>query len=347
MFSLLLIGGAIFFVLPSPIDPVAWNPPKNKGFIEPFESNNQLNKLQMLITKECIGCEDIAVNASGQFIYGGEIDGDIMSFNMNNQEGTIIANTKGRPLGLHFDANGNLIIADAIIGLLSLDIKTGVITLLTNSCNGKKLNFVDDLDIDTSGIIYFSDASSKFGYSQSIEDLMERNPHGSIYAFNPTTNSTTLLLDKLYFANGVAVSTDQHFLMFNETGNYSVSKYWLRGPKKGTREFIHQNLPGYPDGISTGSDQIFWLTLVSPRLQSVEDMMPSPNLRRLAMKLPDGLKPAPVHYSCVIGIDSDGVVKYNFQSPDPKYVEITSVQEYGNRIYFGSLTDTGIAYLDI
>lgn len=346
--ALIILALVLYFILvPSPIDPVVWNPPINKGFTGAFEANEDLDKLEFFISDECVGCEDLAFDSIGQYLYSGEIDGDILRFDMTTKESKKIANTGGRPLGLTFDRHGDLIVADAREGLISIDVNTGNISLLTNTYNGEHLNFVDDLDIDSSGVIYFSDASSKYGYSYVIEDMMERRPHGALYSYDPDSKTTALLLDDLYFANGVAISADESFLIINETSNYSFSKYWLKGPKKGTREFVNDNLPGFPDNVTYGESGIFWLTLVAPRQESLDDMMPNPTMRSLFMKLPKSMHPAATHYACVVGLDNAGSVIRNYQSSHPEFVEITSVTEHDGWIYFGSLVDTGITRMQI
>jgi len=345
---LFIIGIILYFIFtPSPIDPVPWTPPVNKGFTGSFEANEDLDKLQYLIKDECVGCEDLAFDSTGLFVYSGEVDGDILRFNLETKESKKVTNTGGRPLGMMFDDNELLIIADAHKGLISVDINSGEINVLTDSYQGERLNFVDDLDIDSSGVIYFSDASSKYGFDEVISDMMERRPHGALYSYDPSRKTTSLLLDDLYFANGVAISSDESFLFINETSNYSISKYWLKGPKKGTREFINDNLPGFPDNVTHGESGTFWLTLVAPRQQSLDDMMPNPTIRSLFMKLPKSMHPAATHYGSVVGLDKDGNVTHNFQSSNPKFVEITSVTEHKGKIYFGSLVDTGIAYMEL
>ena len=58
-------------------------------------------------------------------------DGRIMKYDVFGKSLGIFVNTGGRPLGLDFDASGNLIIADAYKGLLSAD-KNGNITITNN-----------------------------------------------------------------------------------------------------------------------------------------------------------------------------------------------------------------------
>lgn len=65
--------------------------------------------------------------------------------------------------------------------------------------------------------IYFSDASTKFGFHEWYLDALEARPHGRLLKFNPHTNTTSILVSQLYFANGVALSKDQDFLLVCET----------------------------------------------------------------------------------------------------------------------------------
>lgn len=62
----------------------------------------------------------------------------------------------------------------------------------------------------------------------------------------------------------------------------------------------------------------------------------------MVVRLPDFLQPKPIDYSFVIGIDSKGTVKYNLQDPKGKFAQITSVQQIGSDLYFGSLGENGI-----
>ena len=56
---------------------------------------------------------------------------------------------------------------------------------------------------------------------------------GRLLCYDPATRKATTLLRGLNFANGVAVSHDQTYVLVNETGSYRVVRYWLEGPKKG------------------------------------------------------------------------------------------------------------------
>lgn len=341
---LLILIVAYFVFTPSPIDPVAWTPPKAPELTGVYEKNDKLSKLDILFSGQCDKCEDVAIDSMGR-IYGGQLNGDIIEFDNNKRR--VVANTGGRPLGLHFDYAGNLIVADAGAGLLSINPKTGKITVLVDEYEGKKMIFVDDVEIAADSMIYFSDASTKFGFAENALDILEGRGNGLLYAYNPKTKKTTKLLDDLRFANGIAVAHDQSYVLVNETGRYRTHRYWLKGPKAGQSDLFIENLPGFPDGISQGKDGIFWMAIVSPRQPNLDEIASSVFMKNLVAKMPAFLQPKPVHYGFVLGIDANGKVVHNFQDPNEMFSEVTSVQQFGNAIYLGSLYEGGIGKLSL
>ena len=267
---------------------------------------------------------------------------------IKNTDG-IFSNTKGRPLGMAFDAEGNLIIADAIQGLISIDIN-GKINILSRKSDSDDipLNFVDDLDIASDGKIYFSDASSKYGYGSDRLELFEHTPNGRLLVFDPIIQKTTTLLSDLYFANGVALSSDESFVLVNETLMYRIQKYWLKGDKAGTSEIFIENLPGFPDNVSSNEEGIFWVALFNPRNNFVEMSSNKPFLRKIVLRLPELLQPQPVNHSFVLGLNEDGKVVHNLQyQANEAYSPITSVKQYNDTLYFGSLTHPGWGKIEV
>lgn len=342
--GLLLIISIVFVLWPSPINAIAFTPESAPGYVGVYAKNNDLEGLEKIYTGHCNSCEDVAIDKEGT-IYGSQVTGEIVA--LEKDTSYVIAHTNGRPLGLDFDQWGNLIIADADKGLLMLDTLMKLTTLSTSS-EDIDFKFVDDVDVGPDGMIYFSDASYKYGFHETMKDIMEHGGYGRLLVYNPFTEQTKTLLNGLQFANGVATSPDSSFVLINETGSHSMRKYWLRGPNKDTEETLMTNLPGYPDGVSRGSDGIYWLTLVNPRSAELDAMMPKPWLRDLIMKLPSSVLAAvPEHYSFIIGLDEYGKVKYNLQDSEPNLKEITSVEEYNGALYFGTLSDDGIGRLEL
>jgi sugar lactone lactonase YvrE len=241
-----------------------------------------------------------------------------------------------------FDHVGNLIVADAIKGLVSITPEGRLLTLATEA-DGIPFRCVNDLDIAEDGTIYFTDASSKFPLKKFKADILEHQPNGRLLAFDPRTGEVRTILPRLHFANGVAVSPDQSFVLVCETGRYCVWRIWLRGEKQGESEVFIDNLPGFPDGISASGHDHFWLALVTPRELILDRLLPYPTLRKILLRLPEAVLPAPKRYSFVLGLDRDGRVVENLQDGSPEcYAEIANVVERGGRLYFGSIGESTI-----
>jgi len=245
-------------------------------------------------------------------------------------------------LGLIFNPAGNLIVADAIKGLLSIN-PSGHIETLSTEADGRKYGCLNDLDVASDGTIYFTEASNKFPMSEFTSDLLEHQPNGRLLAFDPRTRQTHTILNELYFANGVAISPDGSFLLVVETGVYRVRRVWLSGPKRGQTDVFIDNLPGFPDGISSNGKGKFWLALVTPRDAIFDKLLPHPFLRKIVFRLPKFLQPAPKRYSFVLGLDSTGHVVDNLQDGPPDcYAQIANAVERNGALYFGSIGESSV-----
>jgi len=339
--GLVLLAIVYLLVAPVPITPAAWTPPVAPTLTGQYEQNNRLAHTDRLSLGDGRSPEDVAIDSGGR-IYGGFDDGRIIQLQPDGTQPHIFANTQGRPLGLAFDPAGNLIVADAIKGLLAID-KSGTIKVLATEVDGAKFGCLNDLDVGVDGTIYFTEASRKFPMSQFANDILEHQPNGRFLAYDPKTQKTRTIVDGIYFANGVAVSSDQSFVLVNETGLYRVLKVWLTGPKQGQRDVFIDNLPGFPDGISSNGKGKFWLALVTPRDAVFDKILPYPFARKIVYRLPQVLQPAPKRYSFVLGLDENGKVVDNLQNGAADcYAEIANVVEHDGVLYFGSIAESTI-----
>ena len=329
---------------PVPIDPVAWTPFEDVGKTGPYAENDSLSGATRIAEGWGVGPEDTVIGPAG-WLYTGYADGRIVQINQAEGEdaaATEIANTGGRPLGMQFDAAGNLIIADGIKGLLSLS-PEGVLSLLTNSVGGEKMIFVDDLDIATDGKIWFSDASTRFGIHDNLLDVVESRKTGRLLSYDPATGVTKVELDELGFANGVALAADESFVLVNETFRYRVTRLWLTGPKAGQSDTLIENLPAHPDNLSRAPDGTFWVALVAPRSADLDSLMPTPFWRKVVMRLPEALRgPLIQPFGWVIAVNETGEVIGNLQDPNGHFGTITSVNEYAGYLYLGSLVEEAV-----
>ncbi len=127
--------------------------------------NTLLQQAELLALGKINSPEEVAVDNQGR-VYGGTQDGKIMVLTPDDKL-TAFAETHGRPLGMQFDKNQNLIVADAYKGLLSIN-PQGKITVLATSVNGMPFKFTDALDISSDGIVYFTEASFKYENNDRI-----------------------------------------------------------------------------------------------------------------------------------------------------------------------------------
>ena len=339
----LLVVAVLLYLLLSPvtINPAAWTPPVAPALTGPYQQNSRLATVQRLSLGEGFAPEDVALDSEGR-IYGGLEDGRIVQLQPDGTHPRVFAETHGRPLGLSFDQTGNLIVADAVKGLLSIN-PGGEVKTLSTEADGVRFACTNDLDVAEDGNIYFTDASSKYPLTQFTSDILEHQPNGRLLAFDPKTKTSRTVLNDLYFANGVAVSSDQSFLLVVETGVYRVRRVWLKGPKQGQSEIFIENLPGFPDGISSNGNGKFWLALVTPRDSTLDKLLPHPFLRKVVARLPKLLQPAPKRYAFVLLLDADGRVVDNLQDGSENcYAEIANAVERDGMLYFGSIGESTV-----
>ena len=360
LISLLVLGALVALAwVVSPVRPVVWIPDPDAGLSAQFAANERLYELNKFpLQQEFLqgvgqGPEDILIGEDG-YLYTGYQDGRIVrvlvSSILDAFQNKVVpvsdiqveefVNTKGRPLGMRFDADGNLIVADAILGLLSID-KQRNVRVLVDEFEGEKLLFVDHLDIADDGTIWFSDASARFDYSGFMYDFLEVSSSGRLFSYHPKTDETRVRMDGLFFSNGVAVGPNDEFVLVNETGRAKIHRLWLKGDNAGKQDLFIENLPGMPDNLSF-KDGIFWVSLVTLRDPLVEGLAQNTFIRRVIAGLPKAFLKASSNYAFVIGLTPEGEVVHNLQS-SKGYQSITTAVEYKGHLFLGSLANSSIA----
>ncbi|MFI9503875.1 SMP-30/gluconolactonase/LRE family protein [Nocardia sp. NPDC052566] len=288
-----------------------------------------------------IGPEDVVLTAEGRVIAGTK-EGSVFGIEPGTGAVTLLGNTGGRPLGLHTDADGSVLICDFVRGLLRMD-RDGTIEVLVDTVDGEPLPFPSNVVRADDGTIYFSSSSRHYALDEWMGDLLEHSGTGRLFRRDPSGHIETLL-DGLQFANGVVLSPDRSCVVVAETGAYRVTRYWLTGPKAGTHDRLIENLPGFPDNMGLGSDGLIWITLPSPRNPLLDRLLPLPGiLRRLTWALPDQLRPKPPRTIWVMAVDFDGNVVHDLQTRGTNYSMVTGVAEHNGTLYLGSLTESAVA----
>jgi sugar lactone lactonase YvrE len=343
-----LIAAYLLF-WPTPVEPISWNAPVDKGFTGDFAENDDMTPMSLVSIDDDYGPEDIAVNSKGQ-VFVSLHSGVIAKLEASRTKFTPWVNTKGRPLGIEFDVSDNLLVADAYNGLLSID-PSGEITVLADKADDIPILYADDVDVSSrSGKIYFSDASTRFGAKESggtlegsLLDLMEHSLSGRVIEYDPKSRRVRAILDGLSFANGIAVSHDEKSILINETGEYRVLRYWIEGDKKGILEVVIDNLPGFPDNIAKAESGGYWLGLASPRSSALDKLSASPNMRKLVQRLPSFMRPKAKAYGHIVKINEQGDVVQSLQDPSGSYPLTTGAVETNGSLIISSLTAKSVA----
>ncbi|MFC3094283.1 SMP-30/gluconolactonase/LRE family protein [Alteromonas sediminis] len=347
---ILFLSVLYLLLWPVSIQPVAWEAPVDNGLTGDFAQNQGLSDATFYATKDDHGPEDFALHPDGR-IFMSLHSGFIGIFNPTTKSFSRWVNTKGRPLGIEFDAKGNLLVADAYQGLLSIS-PEGRIQALATDMAGTPILYADDVDIAANGKVYFSDASTRFSPAEhggtlaaSVLDIMEHSGNGRLLEYDPAQGTTRLVATGLNFANGVAVSHEQTSVLVIETGSYRVTRVAIDDNNFGQKSILIDNLPGFPDNLSRGSDNTYWLGLASPRNTLLDGLSSWPELRKIIQRLPATLRPKPVRYGHVVNFDDAGTVKLSLQDPSGKYGMTTGVIEVGEQLYISSLTEPKFAVL--
>jgi sugar lactone lactonase YvrE len=300
------------------------------------------------------GAEDVVVGLTGRdegAVFTGTEDGSIFRISHDGANVDLVARTNGRPLGLEIDLDGRLLVCDATRGLLRVDTRStdgsGAIETITGEIDGTPMKFCNNAAIASDGTVWFSDSSTKFGIEKWKNDFVQNTRTGRLCRLD-TDGTVTVVLDGLAFANGVALSKNEDYVAVAETGGRTVVRRWLTGNRKGMRDLLCSDLPGYPDNIARGSDGLIWVTLASPRDPLVERLQSGPlRLRKLATALPDRLQPQPRKTVHVQAYDDEGRLVHDIDIDPAKqatsYHMVTGVREHEGRVWMGSLHEAGIA----
>lgn len=321
------------------IDPVVWQPP-------PAPAPPRAVTLPPLRTLDVLGTgpEDVLVAPDGSLLTG-VADGRILRLRPDGTLVEVLAATGGRPLGLEWLPDGSLLVCDADRGLLRVEPAGGAVEVLVSEVDGAALRFCNNAAVAPDGTVYFTDSSRRFGIAHWKADLLEHSGTGRLLR-RGLSAEVSVLLDGLDFANGVALTPDGTAVVVAETGAYRLTRHPVGS---GRPEVLVDNLPGFPDNISTGTDGLIWVAMGSPR-DAMLDRLSSRNplLRKAVWALPERFQPRPQRTVWVRAYDVDGRLVHDLFGPgDERFHFTTGVREAGGTVYLGSLRGRTVAAVDL
>ncbi|XP_066553477.1 adipocyte plasma membrane-associated protein [Amia ocellicauda] len=365
-FLLLPLLGAIL-LLESPIQPQYLSfsePPLMSGCLEP---NFKLRQAERLFEGQLVGPESIA--NIGDVLYTGTADGKILKIQDGNMH--ILATlgqppcgtrddepTCGRPLGIRVGPNGTLFVADAYLGLFEVNPVTGAVDVLVSTKNpvaGRRLSFVNDLDVTQDGRkIYFTDSSSKWQRRDFSYLIMEGTDDGRLLEYDTLTRDVTVLIDGLRFPNGVQLSPAEDFVLVAETTMARIRRCHVSGLQKGGMDTFVENLPGFPDNIRRSSSGGYWVAMSAvrpnPGFSMLDFLAEKPWIKNIIFKLlsQEVLMKFVPKYSLVVELSENAVCERSFHDPHGTVATyVSEAHEHDGHLYLGSFRSPFLCRLDL
>ncbi|XP_038206521.1 probable serine/threonine-protein kinase nek3 [Zerene cesonia] len=224
-------------------------------------TNDALNNIQKLYEGKILGPEAFQIWKNE--LYTSLATGEIVKLSPGGHvtfvtkigkpcTGLIQEHICGRPLGFYIhEKSGTLYVADAYHGIWKVDLKTDRKQQLVSPnvpIDGRKPQLFNSITLDKNGGVYWTDSSSDYMLKDGVYIGLS-DPSGRLFYYNPATKENKVLLDNLWFPNGVALSPDESFVLVVETLKQRLLKYYISGPKKGKSEVFVDGLPGTPDNI--------------------------------------------------------------------------------------------------
>ncbi|XP_077522679.1 adipocyte plasma membrane-associated protein-like [Amblyomma americanum] len=351
--------------------------PEFKG---PLAQNQALDKVQYLYPNQFVGPESLEAHEGS--IYTGVIGGQILRLTGTKVtpvvkfgkacEGPWDEGICGRPLGLRFDKQGRLYVADAYSGISIVDVTKGFVTPLVPAgidLDGHPLTFVNDVVIDGDGNVFFTETSTKWPLNKIVYSILEHENSGRVLMYDAKTKRTHILLEDLYCPNGIELGPDGDSIIIAELSMKRLLRYYYRGAHKGDLDVFADNLPGDPDNIRRTPRGGYWVAFASGRSSDkasvLDHLAPYPLVRKsvvrllyllgsalkyastlydwaplkdVASRIDNGwiLYEAVPRYGLIVELDASGKPIRSLHSPAGKIHFISEVLEHEGHLYLGS-----------
>lgn len=222
--------------------------------------------------------------------------------------------------------------------------------------------------------MFFSHSSSEYEINRVAFSVFP-NPSGRLIHYSRKTGQLKVLLDKLWFTNGVALSPAEDFAVVVESYTSRIMRVWLNGEKKGVIDIFFDGLPGAPDNLSYDENGL-WVPIATAADENhpmVPHLVaPYPMLRKFVGRLLE-LTLVPFDFvnsiypnlvtnaftrefgsmdmisyiipsrRSVIRLDWNGKVVESLHGSDKSCGSITHVLKQGDHLYLGSVINNYIS----
>ena len=278
-------------------------------------------------------------------------DGRLVRVPPGGEACEVMAELGGRGLGVELLPDGRVLVCNADLGLQAVDPESGAVEALLPDVDGVPFGVCNNASLARDGTVYLSESSRTYELGQFRRDIVEDTRTGRLLRWRPGGAPETLL-DGLAFANGVALSPDEDFVLVAETGKLRIHRVWLTGARAGASE-VFAEVPGFPDNLSVGGTPgsdggpLFWCAvpaLPAPQMARVH-ALPRP-LRALIARVPERFGPKAPDCCRVAAYDADGRLVHLLDGHAGTYRHVTGVRERDGRVWMGSIFEEALAWFD-
>ena len=322
------------------ISPLRWTPP-----VAAPDEGRTAQTAELVVSRRLPtgghGPEDVVFDDAGRVVTGTD-DGRVLLIDPATGARTTLGDTGGRPLGVQPCPDGSVLVCDHDRGLLRVG-PDGAVEVLVDAVDGEPLTFASNVVQGADGTIWFTTSTSRWDVDHHLGDVFEHSCTGRLVRRTPDGEVATLV-SGLKFANGLVLAPDASHLLLAETSGYRIRRYWLTGPRAGSSDLLVENLPGFPDNMSLGSDGLLWVAVAAPRNALLDRLLPLPGvLRLLVWNLPQALRPEATPVAWVMAFDLDGRLVHDLRSTTASYGFVTAVAERAGTLVISSLHESDVA----
>uniref|UniRef100_A0A914D2K3 Strictosidine synthase conserved region domain-containing protein n=1 Tax=Acrobeloides nanus TaxID=290746 RepID=A0A914D2K3_9BILA len=320
-------------------------------------SNDALKDAKILLKSKISAPESVVVEKN--VIYTGSAsDGNFFKI-VDEQIEKTINNPfgSGAIFGLRRLNKTDFVAADMINGILVVNFETGNIRHLIPSgkeIHNFKISMTNDIDIIDEDTIIFTDTCSKWDFSKLGYCFFEHIPNGRVFKYQISTNKLELLIDELYFPNGLQILPDRKSILIGELWAARITQLYIEGPKKNERKIFADNLPGFSDNIRLSTHGTIYVAMAGVRQPTATSYLETignfPAIRKVFMQfLPEIFLKIwvflqySIQHGLVLEYDTNGILIRTLQDPTGVVNRISHVADDGEFLYLGSYINDFIA----